>query len=72
MTTAVIPLQSTALPALSAGSLDAYIATVNRLPLLTEAEEHELGRRLREENDVEAARQLVLSHLRVVVSVARG
>jgi RNA polymerase sigma-32 factor len=54
------------------GNLDAYISSVNRMPMLSETEEKELGRRLRDEGDVDAARQLVLSHLRVVVSVARG
>ena len=54
------------------GSLESYIHSVNALPMLTPEEEHELGRRLKEENDVEAAHKLVLSHLRVVVNVARG
>ena len=54
------------------GSIDAYIASVNRLPMLTEQEEIDLARRFRDQADVDAARQLVLSHLRVVVSVARG
>ena len=61
------------LPALgSAGSIEAYIQAVNRVPLLTAGEERALALRLREHNDVEAARKLVLSHLRLVVSVARG
>ncbi len=55
----------------SLGDLGAYIAAVNRLPLLTQAEEQSLGRRLRENNDLEAAGRLVLSHLRLVVSVSR-
>src|SRR4030067_522145 len=54
------------------GSLDAYIQAVNRLPLLSEAEEVALATRFRTENDLDAARELVLSHLRGVVSVARG
>jgi len=54
------------------GSLDAYIQTVNRFPLLSEEEEFALATRFRTENDLDAARDLVLSHLRVVVSVARG
>jgi RNA polymerase sigma-32 factor len=54
------------------GNLDAYISSVNRLPMLSEAEEKALARRFRDEADVEAARQLVLSHLRVVVATARG
>jgi RNA polymerase sigma-32 factor len=56
----------------TAGSLDAYVQAVNRFPLLTEEEEVRLARRLREQNDLEAAGQLVLSHLRLVVSIARG
>ena len=62
-----------ALPVLAAaGSLDTYIQTVNRYPLLTQAQETEFARRFRREGDLEAAGQLVLSHLRVVVAVARG
>src|SRR5258706_3504389 len=54
------------------GSLDTYTRAVNRFPLLTQEEETALARRLRDDEDVEAARQLVVSHLRVVVSIARG
>jgi RNA polymerase sigma-32 factor len=54
------------------GSLDAYIQAVNRFPLLTEEEESHLARQFKEEGDLDAARQLVLSHLRLVVSIARG
>ena len=53
------------------GNIDQYVQAVNRYPMLTEEQEHELGRRLKVENDLEAARQLVLSHLRLVVSIAR-
>jgi len=60
-----------ALPS-TAGSLETYIQAVNRFPLLTEEEEIGLARRLRDQNDLEAAGQLVLSHLRLVVSIARG
>ena len=55
-----------------AGSLDMYIQTVNRFPLLSLEQEQQLARRYRETEDLEAARGLVLSHLRLVVSVARG
>ncbi len=55
----------------SLGNLDAYISAVNRLPLLTLEEEQELARKLRQHNDLEAAGKLVLSHLRLVVSVSR-
>ncbi len=54
------------------GSLDSYIQTVNSLPLLTPEEETRLARRFRDREDLEAARQLVLSHLRVVVAISRG
>lgn len=53
------------------GTIDAYISTVNRLPVLTAEQETSLGRRLRDNEDVSAARELVLSHLRLVVSVSR-
>ena len=55
----------------SIGNLDAYISAVNRLPMLTPQEESDLARRLREQGDLEAAGKLVLSHLRLVVSVSR-
>jgi len=54
------------------GSLEAYISTVNRFPLLSAEEERSLAKRLRDHNDLDAARQLILSHLRLVVAVARG
>lgn len=61
-----------ALPVLSGhGSLEQYIATVNNLPLLTQEEETDLAER-QMRGDLEAAKQLILSHLRVVVSIARG
>ena len=53
------------------GTIDAYISTVNRLPMLAAEQETLLARRLRDEQDIAAARELVLSHLRLVVSVAR-
>src|SRR5690242_4407175 len=56
----------------SLGSLDHYIQAVNRFPLLTAEQETELGRRWRNAEDVDAARQLVLSHLRLVVAVSRN
>src|SRR5215208_5989177 len=55
----------------SLGNLDAYISAVNRLPMLTPHEEQEFARKFREHNDLEAAGKLVLSHLRLVVSVSR-
>jgi RNA polymerase sigma-32 factor len=56
----------------SLGSLDHYIQAVNRFPLLSAEQETELGRRLQRDNDLEAARSLVLSHLRLVVAVSRN
>ncbi|HEX8988839.1 MAG TPA: RNA polymerase sigma factor RpoH [Rhodocyclaceae bacterium] len=56
----------------TAGSLEAYIQAANRVPMLTEAEELSLARKFREQDDLAAARQLVLSHLRLVIAVARG
>jgi len=53
------------------GNLDAYISAVNRMPMLSLEEEQDCARRLRENNDLEAAGRLVLSHLRLVVSVSR-
>ena len=54
------------------GNIDAYISAVNRLPMLTHEEEISLAKRLQEQNDLSAAQELVLSHLRLVVSIARG
>ena len=56
----------------SLGNLDAYISAVNRLPMLSQEEESSLARKLRNENDLAAAQSLVMSHLRLVVSIARG
>ncbi len=54
------------------GSLEAYIRTVNRFPILTAESERALAVRFRENEDLEAARELVLSHLRLVVAIGRG
>src|SRR5438445_926111 len=56
----------------SLGSLDRYIQAVNRFPLLTAEQEVALGRRIQRDNDLDAARELVLSHLRLVVAVSRN
>ena len=56
----------------SLGSLDHYIQAVNRFPLLTAEQEQSLGRRWKDQGDVEAARELVMSHLRLVVAVSRN
>ncbi|MCZ7566890.1 MAG: RNA polymerase sigma factor RpoH [Burkholderiales bacterium] len=55
-----------------AGSLDQYIQAVNRVPMLSPEREVELARRYRRDDDLAAARELVLSHLRVVVAIARN
>src|SRR5215469_980513 len=54
------------------GSLDAYIAAVHRIPVLSQEEEQNLAKRFVGENDLDAAKKLVMSHLRFVVHVARG
>ena len=55
----------------SLGSLDAYISAANRVPMLSLEEEQSLARKLRDQGDLQAAGQLVLSHMRLVVSIAR-
>ena len=62
-------LTSLSLPPIA--SLDLYIQAVNRIPLLTAEEETRLAKKLKEEEDLEAARLLIMSHLRLVVSIAR-
>ena len=66
---AIIP---SGFPSVSIGGLEAYINFVNSIPLLTEKEEYDLAIRWSKDEDVEAARYLVLSHLRLVVSISRG
>jgi RNA polymerase sigma-32 factor len=56
----------------ASGSIEAFISAANRVPMLSEAEEQSLARRFREEDDLDAARQLVTSHLRLVIAIARG
>ena len=61
------------LPVLNAvGSLDAYVGAVHQIPMLSQDEEQDLARRYHEDNDLDAAKQMVLAHLRFVVHVARG
>lgn len=57
---------------LSIGSLGSYISWVNRIPMLSAKEEHELATQFRQNNNLESARKLILSHLRFVVRIARG
>jgi RNA polymerase sigma-32 factor len=56
----------------ASGSIEAYISAANRVPMLSEAEEQRLARRFRDDADLDAARQLVTSHLRLVIAIARG
>jgi len=70
--TALALKQSSQLIAAPIGSLDAYVERVSSLPVLSREEEVELAERFRRDNDLDAARTLVLSHLRFVVHVARG
>jgi len=69
---ATMPFAGSAPVPMPTGSLEAYIQTVSRFPILSLEEERSLARRWRAEGDLEAARGLVLSHLRLVVAVARG
>ena len=62
---AMIPVQ------LNVGSVDAYISSVNRLPMLSASDEIRLAREFRDHEDLDAAKTLVMSHLRLVVSIAR-
>ena len=66
MTTMTLPVLS------PVSSLESYVQAVNAIPMLTPEQELDLGRRLKANNELEAARDLVLSHLRLVVSVARN
>jgi RNA polymerase sigma-32 factor len=72
MTTAAIANPHDLILAGPAGSLDAYINSVSQVPVLSHQEEQDLARRFREHDDLEAARQLVLSQLRFVVHIARS
>lgn len=56
----------------ASGSIEAFISAANRVPMLSHAEEQALAHRFREQGDLDAARQLVTSHLRLVIAIARG
>jgi RNA polymerase sigma-32 factor len=70
--TALVAKQNALIFAGPVGSLDSYIERISQIPVLTKDEEIALATRFRSENDLEAARHLVLSHLRFVVHIARG
>jgi len=72
MSTALVRSSTDLVFAGPVGSLDAYVERVSRIPVLSREEEIELANRFRREGDLDAARQLVLSHLRFVVHIARG
>ncbi len=69
---ATMPFAASAPVPMPTGSLEAYIQTVSRFPILGLEEERALARRFRDQDDLDAARRLVLSHLRLVVAIARG
>ena len=71
-TTALVAHPADSMLAGPVGSFDAYVERVSRIPVLNRTEEHELALRFHRDNDLEAARTLVLSHLRFVVHIARG
>ena len=72
--TALVTYKAPSVPALVGplGDLEAFMRAAERAPILSPEEERSLAMRLRDHNDVEAAQQLILSHLRLVISIARG
>ncbi len=72
MSTALVAKQNGLVFAGPLGSLDSYVSHISQIPILSKEEEVALATRLREDGDLGAARQLVLSHLRFVVHIARG
>ena len=72
MTTAVVPVNHETILAGPVGSLDAYIHAVGAIPVLSKEDEHSLANRFRNEEDLDAARELVMAHLRFVVHIAKG
>ena len=71
MSNTLVANQFPVLPS-AVGSLDAYVNAVHQIPMLSQDEEQDLARRFNDNNDLDAAKQMVLSHLRFVVHVARG
>ncbi|MEQ8205787.1 MAG: RNA polymerase sigma factor RpoH [Woeseia sp.] len=72
MTTAIATRDSNQILAGPVGSLDAYIQAVGGIPVLSKEDEQALSRRFRDEEDLQAARELVMAHLRFVVHIAKG
>ena len=72
MTTAVATMNHDIALASPVGSLDTYISTVGAIPVLSKEDEQALANRFREEQDLDAARELVMAHLRFVVHIAKG
>ena len=72
MTTAVAPVNHELILAGPVGSLDAYIHAVGAIPVLSKEDEQALAHRFRDQEDLEAARDLVMAHLRFVVHIAKG
>lgn len=72
--TALVTYKAPSVPALVGplGDLEAFMRAAERAPMLTPDEERSLALRLRDDNDLEAAQRLILSHLRLVISIARG
>jgi RNA polymerase sigma-32 factor len=67
-----IKMQSMALTVPQSGSIEAYVQSAYSIPMLTAEKEHELATRLYSENDLQAAQELIMSHLRFVIHVAKG
>jgi RNA polymerase sigma-32 factor len=72
MTTAVVSVNHDTILAGPVGSLDAYISAVGSIPVLSKEDEYSLANRFRDQDDLEAARELVIAHLRFVVHIAKG
>jgi RNA polymerase sigma-32 factor len=66
------PMQSMALVVPRSGSIESYMQSAYSIPMLTAQREHELATRLYSENDLQAAQELIMSHLRFVIHVAKG
>ena len=72
MTTALATMNKDLILAGPVGSLDSYIQAVGSIPVLSKDDEQTLARRFRDEEDLDAARELVMAHLRFVVHIAKG